>query len=72
ADGQRNVTDADAVGAANSDGRDVFEIDLKHCQIGFRVIGNDPETDLAVLKIDLKNIPSITIGRSDSIRIGDV
>ncbi|MDG6402581.1 trypsin-like peptidase domain-containing protein, partial [Pseudomonas quasicaspiana] len=31
-----------------------------------------PETDLAVLKIDLKNIPSITIGRSDSIRIGDV
>src|SRR5471032_2629392 len=37
-----------------------------------RVIGSDPETDLAVLKIDLKNLPSITIGRSDSIRIGDV
>ncbi|UFH48555.1 Do family serine endopeptidase AlgW [Pseudomonas sp. KNUC1026] len=37
-----------------------------------RVIGSDPETDLAVLKIDLKNLPSITIGSSDSIRIGDV
>jgi serine protease DegS len=37
-----------------------------------RVIGSDPETDLAVLKIDLKNLPSITIGRSDSLRIGDI
>jgi serine protease DegS len=37
-----------------------------------RVIGSDPETDLAVLKIDLKNLPAITIGRSDNIRIGDV
>jgi S1-C subfamily serine protease len=25
-----------------------------------------------VLKIDLKNLPAITIGRSDNIRIGDV
>lgn len=37
-----------------------------------RVIGSDPETDLAVLKIDLKNLPAITIGRSDTIHIGDV
>ncbi|WXL26713.1 Do family serine endopeptidase AlgW [Ectopseudomonas mendocina] len=37
-----------------------------------RLIGSDPETDLAVLKIDLKNIPAITLGRSDSINIGDV
>ncbi len=37
-----------------------------------RVIGSDPETDLAVLKIDLPNLPSITIGRSDKIRIGDI
>ncbi|MFF7707003.1 Do family serine endopeptidase AlgW [Pseudomonas sp. NPDC007930] len=37
-----------------------------------RVIGSDPETDLAVLKIDLKNLPAITIGSSDSIHIGDV
>ena len=37
-----------------------------------RVIGSDPETDLAVLKIDLKNLPAITIGRSDTLRIGDI
>lgn len=37
-----------------------------------RVIGSDPETDLAVLKIDLKDLPVITLGRSDSIRVGDV
>jgi S1-C subfamily serine protease len=30
-------------------------------------VGSDPETDLAVLKIDLKNLPAITIGRSDSL-----
>ena len=37
-----------------------------------RVIGSDPETDLAVLKIDLPDLPAITLGRSDTIRIGDV
>jgi len=37
-----------------------------------KVVGSDPETDLAVLKIDLPNLPSITIGRSDQIRIGDI
>lgn len=37
-----------------------------------RVIGSDPETDLAVLKIDLAELPVITVGQSDSIRIGDV
>ncbi|MFP3373254.1 Do family serine endopeptidase AlgW, partial [Pseudomonas sp. SIMBA_068] len=37
-----------------------------------RVVGSDPETDLAVLKIDLKSLPSITIGRSEGLRVGDV
>lgn len=37
-----------------------------------RVIGSDPETDLAVLKIDLAGLPAISIGHSDSIRVGDV
>ncbi|KIZ35056.1 Do family serine endopeptidase AlgW [Stutzerimonas stutzeri] len=37
-----------------------------------RVIGSDPETDLAVLKIDLANLPAITLGHSDRIRVGDV
>ncbi|HYA19421.1 MAG TPA: Do family serine endopeptidase [Burkholderiales bacterium] len=37
-----------------------------------RVIGDDPETDLAVLKIDIKNLPAITFGRSDEANVGDV
>lgn len=37
-----------------------------------RVIGSDPETDLAVLKIDLDGLPAITVGKSDAVRIGDV
>ena len=53
---------ADQIVVALKDGRETLA----------RVIGSDPETDLAVLKIDLKNLPSITIGRSDNIRIGDV
>ncbi len=37
-----------------------------------KVIGSDPETDLAVLKVDLKNLPTITLGKSEQLRIGDV
>jgi serine protease DegS len=36
------------------------------------LIGNDPETDLAVLKIDLEGVPSITLTDSDNIQVGDV
>lgn len=36
------------------------------------IIGSDPESDLAVLKIDLDNLPSITIGNSDSAKVGDI
>ena len=56
------VTGADQIVVALKDGRETLA----------RVIGSDPETDLAVLKIDLKNLPAITIGRSDTLRIGDI
>jgi Do/DeqQ family serine protease len=35
------------------------------------VIGTDPSTDLAVLKIEATNLPSITIGNSDEVKIGE-
>ena len=37
-----------------------------------KVIGGDPETDVAVLKIDLKNLPTIALGKSERVRVGDV
>jgi serine protease DegQ len=37
-----------------------------------RVVGTDPETDLAVLQIDLPTLPSILFGHSDQAKVGDV
>jgi len=36
-----------------------------------RVIGKDDKTDVAVLKIDAGNLPSITIGDSERVEVGD-
>lgn len=36
-----------------------------------KVIGTDPNTDLAVLKIDANNLESIVIGNSDDVKIGE-
>jgi len=36
-----------------------------------RVIGTDPNTDIAVIKIDAGNLPAITVGDSDKVEIGD-
>ena len=56
------VAGADQIVVALRDGRETLA----------RIIGSDPETDLAVLKIDLHDLPAITLGRSDNIKIGDV
>jgi len=37
-----------------------------------KLIGSDPETDLAVLKIDLKNLPTLKIADIQKIHVGDV
>lgn len=36
-----------------------------------KVIGTDPDTDLAVLKVDLDRLPSIAFGDSDALQVGD-
>jgi len=36
------------------------------------VVGTDPETDLAILKISLSDLPTIAIGHSDTMQVGDV
>jgi serine protease DegQ len=36
------------------------------------LVGADPETDLAVLKLTLPNLPAITFGRAEDLAVGDV
>jgi serine protease DegS len=36
------------------------------------IVGRDPDTDLAVLRIGLKNLPVAPFGRSDNLHVGDV
>jgi serine protease DegQ len=37
-----------------------------------KVVGTDPETDLAVIRIAAKNLPVIVLGHADQARVGDV
>lgn len=36
-----------------------------------RVVGLDPTTDIAVLKIDARNLPAITLGNSEQVEVGE-
>ena len=37
-----------------------------------RVVGTDPETDLAILKVELDKLPVIVLGNSDELAVGDI
>lgn len=37
-----------------------------------KVVGSDQPSDLAVLKIEATNLPFLTLGNSDSVRVGDI
>ncbi len=54
------------------EGADNIEVSLNdQRKARARVIGTDPETDLAVLKIELDKLPVIVLGNSDELDIGD-
>ena len=55
------VADADEIDVTLSDSR----------KARARVIGTDPETDLAILKIELDKLPVIVLGDSDTAQVGD-
>jgi len=53
-------------------GADEIEVTLNDSRQALaKVIGTDPDTDLAVLKVDLERLPTITLGNSDSLQVGD-
>ncbi|MDK2778525.1 MAG: trypsin-like peptidase domain-containing protein [Pseudomonadota bacterium] len=56
------INGADQIVVALHDGRDV----------NASVVGTDPEADLAVLKIELENLPYIQVSQNKHLRIGDV
>ena len=37
-----------------------------------KVVGSDPDTDLAVLRVEAQNLPAITFGSSENLRVGDI
>lgn len=54
------------------EGADDIEVvlnDGRHAQA--KVVGTDPDTDLAVLKIELDKLPVIVMGSSDALQVGD-
>jgi len=36
------------------------------------VVGQDPDTDLAILDLEIGNLPIMPLGRSDTLRVGDI
>lgn len=55
------IEEADEIQVILNDGREAVA----------QVIGTDPETDLAILKIGLTDLPVIALGQSDDLQIGD-
>jgi serine protease DegQ len=56
------VQAADEIAVALADGR----------QFDAKLVGADPESDLAVLKVEATGLPVITFGRDDALKVGDV
>ncbi len=55
------IANADAINVQLADGRVTRGT----------VVGRDPDTDLALLLINLKNLPVMPLGRSDELQVGD-
>ena len=54
------------------EGADAIEVVLQDARrTTAQVIGTDPESDLAVLKLTLDKLPVMTLGNSDALQVGD-
>jgi Do/DeqQ family serine protease len=56
------VEAADEIEVALADGKKLLA----------KLVGNDPETDIAVLRVNAENLPAISFGSSETLRVGDV
>lgn len=54
------------------DGADKIEVRLNdRREFDAELVGSDPSTDLALLKIDAKNLPTVRLGNSDQLKVGE-
>lgn len=56
------IASADEIEVALSDGR----------KLAAKIVGTDPETDLALIKVNAKSLPAITFAGAEKLNIGDV
>ena len=56
------IKDASEIAVVLTDGRSASA----------KIVGTDPESDLAIIKIELPDLPVATIGQSDNLLVGDV
>lgn len=56
------IASADEIEVALADGR----------KLAAKVVGTDPDTDLAILKVESTNLPAITFAASEELNVGDV
>lgn len=56
------VKDADKIKVLLSDKR----------EFSGKVVGNDPKTEISVIKIDAKDLPTVTVGNSDTLKVGEI
>lgn len=56
------ISTADSIEIALADGR----------KLPATIVGTDPESDLALLKVEAENLPSITFASADKLDVGDV
>ena len=55
------------------DGAEEIRVELSdHRVYSAKLVGSDPPSDLAVLKVDERNLPVLVMGDSDRARVGDV
>jgi serine protease Do len=55
------------------DGAEQIKVELPNHRIfDAKVVGSDPPSDLAVLKVDAKDLPVLSLGDSDKVRVGDI
>lgn len=55
------------------DGAEQIKVDFNDNRtLNARLVGSDPPSDLALLKVDATNLPVLALGNSDNVRVGDV